>query len=169
MPTKAQQDKFALFERHPLRDSNLRLLQQAIEVAELQPKDIGDTWGVTVCVDSDTIFRLNVGNVSQLSVYRGSNEKQDPTGEIYYLYLAVVDRELGILGEPRGLRWRKGFVDHVDDSARLIGPFDEWHTKVFDKKGISRAFRAHAQAALRRLPNSNWHNPMVDELLRGPG
>ena len=166
MATQAQTDKFQKFQQHQLQYESLQVLHRAIEVAELPLTDIGDTWGVTVCVDPRTIFRLNVGNVSQLSVFKGSNEKRDPTGEIYYLYFAVVDRQLGILGEPRGLRWRRGFVDHVDDSVELSGPFENWHTRIFEKKGVTRAFRAHAQAALRRLPNPNWHNPLVDDLLR---
>jgi len=166
MASQAQTAKFQGFQEHHLRDQSLKVLKQAIEVAELPFSDLGDTWGVTVCVDPKTIFRLNVGNVSQLSVYRGFNEKRDPTGKVFYLYLAVVDRELGVLGEPRGLRWDKGFVQHVDDSAQLSGPFDKWGTKIFERKGIARAFRSHAQAAVRRLPNANWHNPLIDDLLR---
>lgn len=165
MATAPQQDKFSKFQSHPLRDPSLQLLSQAIEVAGLSFAEIGKTWGVTVCVDANTVIRLNVGNISQMSVFKGNRPKLDPTGTVFFLYLAVVDKDLGIFGEPRGLRRLNGFKDHVDQSIQLSGPFDDWHRKLFNNKRVCRAFTSHAQNALKGLPNPQWHNPLVNDLL----
>jgi len=166
MATTAQNEKFSKFQSHHLRESSLQLLRQAIEVAELPHSDIGHTWGVTVCVDPKTVIRLNVGNVSQFSVFKGGRPKVDPTGTVYFLYLAVVEKDLGVLGEPKGLRMLNGFETHVKDSVQLSGPFDDWCTKLFDNKRVCRAFTTHAQQALRGMPNPQWHNPLVNDLIR---
>ena len=88
-------------------------------------------------------------NVSQLNVFKGGRPKVDPKGIVYFLYLAVVERDLGVPGEPKGLSRLKGFETHVKDLVQLSGPFDDWHANVFDHKRISRAFRSHAQQALK--------------------
>ena len=166
MPTAPQEQKFAKFQQHPLRNETLTLVKTAIAVAELSMGDIGKTWGATVCPDSNTAIRLNVGNVAQMSIRKGNFPKLDPTGQQFFVTLAVRKRKLGILGCPRHLYPSTGFTNWVDDSIILSGLFEKWHSELFDNKKLARAFQAHAQAALRKMPNSNWHNPLVDDLLK---
>lgn len=165
MATDAQRKKLTAFESHPLRVPALALLRRAISEAHLEPDTRGVSWGATVCVDSKTVIRLNCGNVAQLDVRKDVSEKLDPTGKVYFITLAVIDSRMGFRGAPRGIAQGRGFIQHVDDSAILYMPFESWHNKIFDERRISSAFRAHASAALRNLPNRNWHNPLTDALL----
>jgi hypothetical protein len=156
MAPQAQLTKFAEFEQLPVRDEVLAFVAAAIKAADLIPSERGSTWGVTVCPDRKTVHRLNVGNVAQMSVYRG--EPMD-------ISIAVCHDAIGLLGLPVSLSSQEGFVRCVDDSVLLYGNFDEWSTRVFKKKRIVRAFALHAQHAHRRMADTNWHNPLINDLL----
>ncbi len=149
-----------------MHNETLELVKTAISVAGLSMEDIGKTWGVTACPDSNTPIRLNVGNVAQMSVMKGGYPKLDRTERLHLISLAVSDRQFGILGHPRNLHKGGGFKKFVDDSVVLYGLFEKWHSELFNNKRIARAFRTHAQAALKGMPNSNWHNPLMDDLLK---
>lgn len=166
MATAPQEQKFKKFQQHPLCNESLTLVKRAITVAELSMNEIGKTWGVTVCPDANTPIRLNVGNVAQMSTWKGKFPKLDPTGQQFLVSIAVSERELGILGWPRHLYPSGGFKKWVDDSITLSGFFEKWHSELFDNKKLARAFQAHAQQALKGMPNSNWHNPLVNDLLK---
>ncbi len=165
MATDAQRKKMTAFGSHPLRESVLALLRRAIDEAGLDRDLRGVSWGTTVCVDSRTVVRLNCGNVAQLDVRRDLSKKLDPTGKVYFITLAVVGSSLGVRGAPRGVARGRGFLQHVQDSEILYMPFDDCHSTIFDEERVARGFRAHAQAALRNLPNQNWHNPLLNSLL----
>ena len=81
------------------------------------------------------------------------------------MVLAVERSSLGPRGVPRGLRDRTGFVQHVDDSKMIYGPMDRWATKLLKKNRVARAVKSHIVEALRTLPDTNWHNPLVESLL----
>ena len=162
MPTTAQQKKFDAFLKHPLYDQALEVLKRAISEGGLEREQMGKSWGITVCPDNMTIVRVNCGNLSLLDVFHGLI---DPEDEKTYIRMAVIDDELGILGPPRGLAMYEGFAAHVENSILLVGPWDKWSRKIFDNKKICKAFKAHALAAKRTLPNPNWHNPLIEALL----
>lgn len=165
MPTSAQQNKFDEFQKRPLRDECIKVVKAAISQAGLSASERGSNWGVTVCPDNKTLIRLNVGNVSQMSVQRGFSEKIDPSGDVYYLVVAVQRGALGLLGVPRGLHAWPGFVKHVDDSIIVFGALDRWSDQIFEHQRVVRAMRKHIESATRTLPDSNWHNPLVDDIL----
>lgn len=165
MATTAQQDKFDEFQKRPLREECIEIVRTAITKSGLNVADRGSTWGVTVCPDNKTLIRLNVGNVSQMSVQRGFAEKIDPSGDVYFIVVAVRRNALGILGAPRGLHVRSGFVKHVEDSAIVFGALDRWSDRIFEHKRVVRAMRQHVESATRKLPDSNWHNPLVEAML----
>jgi len=165
MATDAQRKKLTAFGSHPLREPALALLRRAIDEAGLDRDLRGVSWGATVCVDSRTVIRLNCGNVAQLDVRRDLSKRLDPTGKVYFITLAVVGSYLGIRGTPRGVAQGRGFLQHVENSEILYMPFDDWNSTILDEKRVASGFRAHAQAALRNLPNQNWHNPLLDSLL----
>ena len=165
MVSKAQEEKFAKFQRQPEGPAALALVRQAIKVASLIDRDRGTSWGVTVCPDSNSLIRLNVGNVAQLSVSKGRPTRSDPDGKSYFIIAAVQEPKLGIMGSPRGLETHGGFPKWVDGSATLQGPFEVWANKLFDKKKVVQAFAAHAERAKRNFADKNWHNPLVNPLL----
>jgi hypothetical protein len=141
------------------------LVRKAIQVASLSDSDRGVSWGVTVCPDSDSLIRLNVGNVAQLSVTKGRKTRLNPSGEVYTVVAAVLESKLGFFGAPRGLETHGGFPKWVDGSATLQGSFEIWATKLFNKSKVAQAFAAHAEIAKRNFADKNWHNPLVDQLL----
>ena len=165
MATTAQEEKFAKFHRQPEGPAAIALVRKAIKIALLNDSDRGVSWGVTVCPDSDSLVRLNVGNVAQLSVTKGRKTRFDPSGETYTIVAAVLESKLGFFGAPRGLETHGGFPKWVDGSATLQGPFETWATKLFDKSKVADAFAAHADIAKRNFADKNWHNPLVDQLL----
>lgn len=165
MPTRPQTEKFAKFQEEPLNQSCIELVKATISVADLSLSDRGRTWGVTVCPDPESLIRLNVGNVAQMSVRRNFSPKADPSGEVHFVVMAVKRSTLGPRGVPRGLWNRTGFVQHVDDSIFIYGPMERWATKLLKKKRVALAVKSHVDEALRTLPDSNWHNPLVDSLL----
>jgi len=165
MATDTQQKKFAKFQEAQLREEAIEFVKAAIAAAKLAESERGVTWGVTVCPDNETIIRLNVGNIAQLSVLHGWVTKNDPSGNRGRISVAVRKRSLGWLGIPGSLGDQVGFVDWVDDSIVLTGYLDQWASRFFKKKRLAAAFADHAREARKRMPDSNWHNPMVDQLL----
>jgi hypothetical protein len=161
----AQEEKFAKFQRQPEGPAAIALVRKAIQVASLSDSDRGVSWGVTVCPDSDSLIRLNVGNVAQLSVTKGRKTRLNPSGEVYTVVAAVLESKLGFFGAPRGLETHGGFPKWVDGSATLQGSFEIWATKLFNKSKVAQAFAAHAEIAKRNFADKNWHNPLVDQLL----
>lgn len=165
MATDIQRKNFDKFQESPLRNEAIEFVKAAITAAGLTESERGVSWGVTVCSDRETVIRLNVGNVAQLSVRHGRVAKRDPLGSRERISVAVRQRALGWLGIPGSLSDEEGFVLWVDDSIILRGYFDEWARQFFKKKRLAMAFTQHAEEANKRMPDSNWHNPLVDALL----
>jgi len=79
--------------------------------------------------------------------------------------IAVCKDAIGLLGLPGSLSSQEGFPRWVDDSILVYGEFGKWSTRLFKKKRIVRAFALHARQAHRKMADSNWHNPLVNDLL----
>jgi len=165
MTTDIQQKKFDEFQELQLCHEAIEFVKAAIASAGLAESERGVTWGVTVCPDNETIIRLNIGNIAQLSVRHGRVAKKDPLGSRERITLAVRKRALGWLGIPGSLSDQEGFVNWVDDSIILRGYFDQWASRFFKKKRLALAFADHAREAHKKMPDSNWHNPLVNPLL----
>jgi hypothetical protein len=161
MATVPQQKKFDQFLGLPESANYVELLKRAIKAAELTSNSLGVDWGVTVCPDKNTIFRINRGNIALLDLGSGFVEPPDST---ILIKAAVIDSELGVL-TPRGITLYPGFTNRHKESLFAVGRWEKWETKFFDEKKIARAFKAHSDASVRNLPNSNWHNPLVDGLI----
>jgi len=165
MATDIQQKKFDKFQESQLRHEAIDFVRAAIAAAGLAESERGVTWGVTVCPDNETIIRLNVGNIAQLSVRYGRVAKKDPAGSRERIAVAVRKRALGWMGIPGSLSDQEGFPDWVDDSIILRGYFDQWASRFFKKKRLALAFAEHVREAHKKMPDANWHNPLVDALL----
>lgn len=161
MATAPQQKKFDQFLSLPESAAYVELLKRAIQAAELTRETCGVNWGVTVCPDKDTIFRINRGNIALLDLCKGLFEPSDLE---LFIKAAVIDSKLGIM-TPRGVDFYPGFTNRIKESLFAIGTWEKWGTKFFDEKKIARAFKAHSDASVRNLPNPNWHNPLVEELI----
>jgi len=70
MPTRPQTEKFAKFQEEPLSQNCIDLAKATISAASLSLSERGRTWGVTVCPDPESLIRLNVGNLAQMSVQK---------------------------------------------------------------------------------------------------
>lgn len=162
MATPPQQKKFDQFLSLAESAAYIELLKRAIQAAELTIETCGVNWGVTVCPDKDTIFRINRGNIALLDLCKGFLDPSDPG---LLIKAAVIDSELGVL-TPRGIDLYQGFTNRLKESLLAVGRWEKWGTTFFDNKKIVRAFKAHSDASVRNLPNPNWHNPLVTTLLK---
>ena len=164
MISDAQRVKFESFQVHPLRDRALRLMRDAINAAGLSLSTLGQDWGVTVCPDKKTVFRINRGNYALLDLRLLPPDDDPDDREELCVVVAVLDTELG-RKIPKGTLDYEGFTKHVKDSLILIAPFDGAGERILEDKKTRRAFAGHAAANVRKLPNPNWHNPAVNQLL----
>jgi len=165
MATDIQQNKFDKFQESQLRYEAIEFVKAAIAAAGLVDSERGVTWGVTVCPDNETIIRLNVGNVAQLSVQTRRAASRESSEDRFRVIVAVCKEAIGWPGIPGSLSDQEGFIRWVDDSVVLIGDFDRWAKRLFKKKRLASAFAQHAREANKRMPDSNWHNPLVNRLL----
>jgi len=90
---------------------------------------------------------------------------RESSGDRFQVIVAVCKEAIGWLGIPGSLSDQEGFIRWVDDSVVLIGDFDRWANRLFKKKRLALAFAQHAREANKRMPDSNWHNPLVNALL----
>ncbi len=162
MATAPQQKKFDQFLSLPESAAYIELLKRAIEAAELTIETCGVNWGVTVCPDKDTIFRINRGNIALLDLCKGVFDQSDAE---LFIKAAVIDSKLGFR-TPRGIDLYPGFTNRNEESLFAIGTWEKWGTRFFDDKKVARAFKAHSDDSVRNLPNPNWHNPLVSSLLK---
>ena len=165
MVTKVQSDKLELFRRHPIFEDAVQLMRQAIQVAGLSNETLGVDWGVTVCPDRHTIFRINRGNYALIDL---RDEPVDDSNRPEYetvIVLAVIGSELGRITPLSVIHSQPGFVRHVPDSVALFVEYYGKGKKILENKKVARAFAEHAATNSRKLPNPNWHNPAVNVLL----
>ncbi|MEY4161681.1 MAG: hypothetical protein RI939_410 [Actinomycetota bacterium] len=164
MVTEVQLEKFEAFQVHPLRDRALKLMKSAIEAAGLSLSTLGQDWGVTVCPDRKTVFRINRGNYALLDMRMMALSDGPNPKEEMCVVLAVVESQLG-RRNPKGTVCFEGFVKHVPDSMVLCAVFDGVGERLLEDKKTCRAFAAHSLTGVRKLPNPKWHNPAVNQLL----
>lgn len=164
MASAAQQQKFTKFSRLAERDRILVVLETLVSKGELLRSERGDRWGVTVCPDKLTLMRLNAGN-------RCHSDVVDIDG-YWHLRVYVV---AGLVGGrvdshfklTESTKCRPGFRE-VSNSMELRLPLSEANDSLLDDSRVASAFRAHLESGPRRaLPNSAWHNPLLDPLLDG--
>jgi len=155
-PSNVQTAKYEKFLAHPLKEKAIEYLNLIVSAARLEPNDLGISWGVTVCTDSKSVLRVNVSNRYLADVI---SSKDRPKG----LALMCVIGEPQILG-PKSMRIRKGF-EAVKDSIILTCALGTDSTRLLSESRVRSALLAHARTSERKLPNSNWHNPLTIDFI----
>lgn len=151
--TEAQRKKFNAFMTRPDVQSVIECAVQTVFAAGLDLDGMGVRWGITACVDKNSVLRLNVGQRVLLDVTSHGIE-----------LFAVHPR-----GEPAA--WRYGGMlyggfPEVKDSVRLIArdPHDVIDL-LANHPELASKVRSHAEASSRPLPRSDWHNLLLDDLI----
>ena len=146
-PTEPQLRKFAQFERLPEREELIRLVCWYARLAGLGVEELGDSWGVTVCVSSDCLVRLNVGPREALGVFRNR---------------PAVAYGLGVPPDARGavgLEVRRGYAQLPDTySIHFTGRDGHWPEP--NVPGFGEGARAFVRSQARQI-NPTFHNPLV--------
>ena len=158
-PTGVQQEKFELFMAHELKTLSIEFLNQIVEVANLSQSDLGKVWGVTLCPTDAAVLRINIGNWEFARV--GSHSGIGTSAAM----MAIIGKPTWTLGLPSSLIWKKGF-EGIEKDVVLWTALGKHSTKTLSKKRIQVALKAAAVARrVRALPNSNWHNPLSEQIL----
>lgn len=150
-PTDVQKTKFEKFTKHPLRDKAVEFLNYVIVVADLDIKNIGITWGITLCADSKSVLRVNTSNRYLVDVFV---TKTYPEGRA----LMCLIGEPQVIG-PQSMRVHDGFKN-IENSIIVTCNLGKDSSKLISEREVQTALRAHANTLVRNLPNSNWHNPL---------
>jgi hypothetical protein len=155
-PSAAQRRKFSKFQTEPVGDAALDAFRRYAELVGLDLQALGDTWGVTVCVDAGTVLRVNVGPRVTLDVL-----SKGPVTRVF----AIGDPP--DTGGAMGVRVGRGF-EQVPGSYSLVFPLSEPST--LGLPGLQSGMRAFVELQARRIVPT-FHNPLmtpvVRELLRG--
>ncbi len=130
-----------------------QVLRSYLSVATtLTSSDLGTYWGVTVAPSARTLLRVNVGSVEVLAVLQSGSI-------IVYLQ-----------GDPPPTR--PAYASEMGEGLETAAPN---FTYTLEAGAIPAAFadpvltagvNARIDAAWRRLPRANWHNPLTESLLR---
>jgi hypothetical protein len=164
MSTAAQQQKFAKFSRLGEHEKLVTVLRTLIARGDLSRSDRGTHWGVTVCPDKLTLMRLNAGNRCHADVV--------DVGGIWHLRIYVIAKLTDGRVDPhfkltKNTKCARGFTE-VPDSLEIRVPLSECTVELLGDHRVVEAFRAHLGSGSRKtLPNSAWHNSLVDQILDG--
>ena len=157
--TGVQQEKFELFMAHELKTPSIEFLNQIVDVANLSQSDLGTDWGVTLCPTDATVLRINIGNWEFARV--GSHSDIGTSAAM----MAITGKPTWTLGLPSSFAWQTG-SESIENDVCLWTALGKHSTKTLSKKRIQVALKAAAVARrVRALPNSNWHNPLSEQIL----
>ncbi len=155
-PTDIQKTKFEKFTKHPLRDKAIEFLNYVLVVAGLDIENVGITWGITLCADSKSILRVNTSNRYLVDVFV---TEAYPEGRA----LMCLIGEPQVIG-PQSVRVHDGFKN-IENSIIVTCDLGKDSSKLIAEREVQTALRAHANTLVRKLPNSNWHNPLSVTLI----
>ena len=151
--TQVQIDKYEKFLKDPRSRKVIKFLRAAVAAAELEDKDRGVCWGVTVYPEKAYIARLNAANRIVLQIDTGGKVS------IYY-----IEQELGRRYFPK-------FWVRYDGFKKISGSKEAYFFRIshakraLKNKQFRRAYEAHAKTQWRTLPDTNWHNPLTNSFL----
>ncbi len=158
VPTEAtsiQCQKFERFGQWDLRHAAMDVLRAVIDTDGLERSVLGETWGVTAFPSRRTALRLNVGPREVLVIRSDGaatlNLMSDPGSTVRL---------------PDSVERTQGFKA-LPESVGLTGALDVVPV-LLDIPAVTAAHRALIEASVRRLPQANWHNPLVGPLLFSP-
>lgn len=151
--SQAQRTKFNTFMERADAQSLIECAVHTVFAAGLDLDGMGVRWGMTGCVDQTSYLRLNVGQRVLLDIA--------PQGIDLF---AVHPRNTPAPWRYGGVLY--GGFPEVKDSIRLVArdPHDLIDL-LADHPDLAAAVRLHAEASPRPLPRSEWHNPLLNDLI----
>lgn len=161
MATEPQKKKFAQFVDSELKDDCVDFLNQLIKVAGLSLDELGTIWGVTVCVDKQTLLRVNVANWEFASVRLSANNS---TGTAQF---SLIGRPKITLLMPLSTRFTESSLKIEDLYAIWINVGRD-SKRILSNQNVANSARKAVEAMMaerRGLPNPNWHNPLINSLI----
>lgn len=152
----AQRRKFEQFVNLDAHLDAIAATRRYIELSDLDTSDLGTTWGVTVCPNGNdsVLVRLNVGPREVMTI-RGDGWMR--------LYLC---------GDPADLANAPGPTTTHDGFGRLpgshaIGLATDHAVEWLEQSAELRAqHRELIERSIGPRIRNNWHNPLVNDLLR---
>jgi len=163
MATEVQRKNFGKFMSSDLKDECVNFLNQLIDVAALPLDDLGKTWGVTVCVDKETLLRVNVANWEFARVFYNKKLSRNQA------MICVNGRPKLTMSVPLSVIVMKGF-EAIENQFTVWVDLGKDSRKTLANKKIAESASTAVQAVLakrRGLPNLNWHNPLTEILISG--
>jgi len=163
MATEPQKKKFAQFMESELRVECTDFLNQLIKIADLALDDIGKTWGVTVCVDKETLLRVNIANWEFARVFYNKKLTRNQA------MICVIGKPKMSISLPVSMIVMKGF-EAIDNQFTVWVNLGKDSRKTLANKKIAESARLAVKAVTskrRGLPNPNWHNPLIETLISG--
>lgn len=166
---KANQKRWDRFLNDANYDEMKRQLLSVARVANLDHKDLGITWGITVFVDMKTTLRINHADYALFDVRDPDKPLNKRSCYLAYLPVASGKETFGTKIKRRALAAqytnRPGFQKLVPGGKVAIFRADELDF-VLESPQIVSGVPAHVDARQRRLFGPSRHNPLTADLFR---
>ena len=153
--TEAQIAKYDRFSQLLDADEIIDGLLEIVSCADLTDDDLGETWGITLWPEEKVLARVNVGSRVLTEVWHSGRG-------LVFRIMVIGEFEIpDSFGDTAILR--PGF-ETVEESM-MIAVLLESLVELLDLPGVDERIAAHARIGGRKLPKTNWHNPMSEIFL----
>ena len=153
--TEAQMAKYDRFIQLLDADEIIDGLLEIVSCADLADDDLGETWGITLLPEEKVLARVNVGSRVLTEVW------QSGRGLVFRIMVIGEFEIPDSFGDTAILR--PGF-ETVEESMTL-SVLRESLVELLDLPGVDERIATHARIGGRKLPRTNWHNPMSEIFL----
>jgi hypothetical protein len=150
--TEAQQAKYDRFSQLRDADEIIQGLLEIVGCTDLTDDDLGETWGVTLWPEQKILARVNAGSRVLAEVW------QSGRGLVFRIMVIGEFEIPETFGDMAIMR--PGF-EVVEDSM-MVSVLSERLLELIDLPGVEERIAAHAAIGGRKLPRTNWHNPMSE-------
>jgi len=166
---KANQKRWDRFRNDENYDEMKRQIISVAQIANLDPKELGFTWGITVLVDKETMLRINHADYALFDVRDPNKPYNKRSYYLAYLPLASGSESFGAKIKRRALvapyTKRRGFQKYVPGGKVAKFRADSFDF-VLESPEIKSGVPAHVHARQRRLFGPSRHNPLTADLFR---
>ena len=168
MTESRDRQRWEKFSESPEFSEMKRQIVAVVRAAQLALPEIGDTWGVTVHVDRDMVYRVNHADYALFDM---GNPEMKFRDRILVLAVLLDDESRsrrkttsmfrGLAKLPYGRD--SGFPKLVPGSSVLGFPASSFD-KVISRTEVVEGLRRHVAARPRKLFSPNRHNPFTTSL-----
>ena len=150
--TEAQLAKYDRFSQLRDADEIIQGLLEIVGCTDLADDDLGETWGVTLWPEEKILARVNAGSRVLTEVW------QSGRGLVFRI-MVIGEFEIPEKFGDMAIM-RPGF--QVVEDSRMVSVLSERLLELIDLPGVEERIAAHAAIGGRKLPRTNWHNPMSE-------